>query len=104
MQNNTYPVSVYQRLLHAFILTIHFHCHLKNTMREIDQTRNNLICAGEDLSIHWPLKTRESIKLLEKKEIYCSWFQKEGGDVETQFPALRSGDTYYSMPLKVQKM
>jgi len=73
-------------------------------MREIDQTQNNLICAGEDLSVHWPLKTRESIKLLEKKEIYCSWFQKDGGDVETQFPALRSGDTYYSMPLKVQKM
>jgi hypothetical protein len=36
-------------------------------MREIDTDLNELICAGQDISEHWPLKTRESIKMLEKK-------------------------------------
>jgi hypothetical protein len=36
-------------------------------MREIDTDLNELICAGQDISEHWPLKTRESVKMLEKK-------------------------------------
>jgi hypothetical protein len=72
-------------------------------MREIDTTTNSLICAGEDLSEHWPLKTRAVVKMLEKKEIYCSWFQLIGGGVDDQIPALRVSDKYYTMPLRIQK-
>jgi hypothetical protein len=72
-------------------------------MREIDCAKNELICAGEDLVHHWPLKTRSVVKALEKKEVYCSWFQAAEGDVESQFPALRVQDKYYSMPLRIQK-
>jgi hypothetical protein len=72
-------------------------------MREIDCTQNQLICAGEDVIHHWPLKTRMVVKALEKKEVYCSWFQATEGDVESQFPALRVQDKYYSMPLRIQK-
>ncbi|KAJ1468585.1 hypothetical protein T484DRAFT_1755055 [Baffinella frigidus] len=72
-------------------------------MREIDTTLNRLICAGEDLSDHWPLKTRAVVKMLEKKEVYCSWFQLNGGTVEDQIPALRVSDKYYTMPLRIQK-
>jgi hypothetical protein len=36
-------------------------------MREIDTELNELICAGQDISEHWPLKMRESVKMLEKK-------------------------------------
>jgi hypothetical protein len=72
-------------------------------MRQIDTDLNQLICAGEDLSEHWPLKTREVVKMLEKKEMYCSWFQLKGGTVEDQIPALRVSDKYFSMPLRIQK-
>jgi hypothetical protein len=72
-------------------------------MREIDVLSNRLICAGEDLSAHWPLKTREVVKTLEKKEIYCSWFQENNGGVDSQFPALRVDNKYFSMPLRIQK-
>jgi hypothetical protein len=72
-------------------------------MREINMSDNFLVCAGEDMSSYWPLKTRSGIKMLEKKEVFCSWIQQDGGDVDTQFPALRVLDRYYSMPLRVQK-
>jgi hypothetical protein len=72
-------------------------------MHEIDCTQNTLICAGADLSSHWPLRTQSDVKLLEKKEVYCSWFQLNGGGTDTQFPALRCGSVYYSMPLRIQK-
>ena len=72
-------------------------------MREICVLSNRLICAGEDLSAHWPLKTREVVKTLEKKEIYCSWFQENDGGVDSQFPALRVDNKYFSMPLRIQK-
>jgi len=72
-------------------------------MREICVLSNRLICAGEDLSAHWPLKTREVVKTLEKKEVYCSWFQENNGGVESQFPALRVDNKYFSMPLRIQK-
>jgi hypothetical protein len=62
-----------------------------------------LVCAGEDLSEHWPLKTRAVVKMLEKKEVYCSWFQLKGGTVEDQVPALRVSNKYYTMPLRIQK-
>ena len=72
-------------------------------MKGIDCASNQLICAGEDLFAFWPIKTRQVVKTLEKKEVYCSWFQLKGGTVEDQFPALRVQDKYYSMPLRIQK-
>jgi hypothetical protein len=72
-------------------------------MKEIDCVSNLLICAGEDISALWPIKTRQVVKTLEKKEVYCSWFQLKGGTVEDQFPALRVQDKFYSMPLRIQK-
>lgn len=72
-------------------------------MREIDCTVNTLICAGECVSSVWPLKTRDSVKFLEKKEVFCSWFQANGLGVETQFPALRVNEKFFSMPLRVQE-
>lgn len=72
-------------------------------MREINTDLNHLVCAGEDLSDHWPLKSRAVVKMLEKKEVYCSWFQLNGGTVEDQVPALRVSNKYYTMPLRIQK-
>ena len=63
-------------------------------MSEIDCTVNTLICAGECVPSVWPLKTRDSVKFLEKKEVFCSWFQANGLGVETQFPALRLNDFF----------
>jgi hypothetical protein len=85
------------------IFRVPFCTHTQFTMREINMSDNFLACAGADMSSYWPLKTRSGIKMLEKKEMFCSWIQQDGGDVETQFPDLRVLDQYYSMPLRVQK-
>jgi hypothetical protein len=37
------------------------------------------------------------------QEVYCSWFQLKGGGIETQVPALRAKNKYFTMPLRVQK-
>jgi hypothetical protein len=71
-------------------------------MREIDTNQHDLICAGEDISAHWPLKSRESVKMLEKKEVFCSWWQVKNGGIDTQIPSLRVGSRYFSMPLRVR--
>jgi hypothetical protein len=73
-------------------------------MREIDTNQHDLICAGEDISAHWPLKSRESVKMLEKKEVFCSWWQVKNGDIDTQIPSLRVGSRYFSMPLRVRSL
>ena len=73
-------------------------------MREIDLSANELICAGEDARDLWPLKEKTQLQQLEKKESFCSWFQAKNGTVEDQIPALKVGEKFYSMPMKVQKI
>lgn len=77
---------------------------LRGNMREIDLSANELICAGEDARDLWPLKEKSQLQHLEKKESFCSWFQAKNGTVEDQIPALKVGDKFYSMPMKVQKI
>jgi len=77
---------------------------LRGNMREIDLSANELICAGEDTRDLWPLKEKSQLQLLEKKESFCSWFQAKNGTVQDQIPALKVGEKFYSMPMKVQKI
>lgn len=72
-------------------------------MREVDVEKNDLIWSGADISQLWPLQNKKIVKALERKELYCSWFQVKGGDVDDQFPALRVHNRFYTMPLRIQK-
>ena len=71
-------------------------------MREIDQ-RYELVKSGNDVASFVPLTSKSNLAKLEKQEKYCSWFQLKGGTISDQIPAVRIGNRYYTMNLKVQK-
>lgn len=78
------------------------HIFFRNRMREIDQ-RYELVKSGNDVAALVPLTVKSNLAKLEKQEKYCSWFQLKGGTMSDQIPAVRIGNRYYTMPLKIQK-
>ena len=76
-------------------------------MRCVDVSQCRLICSGNALDDGFLSSTSNQWKsialFLERKEIYCSWFQPDHGVLEDQFPALRIKDQYYNIPLRIQK-
>lgn len=72
-------------------------------MREVDVSNCELISAGESWNKAQEPCSKEMIKHLERNERYCSWFQPSGGDIDSQFPAIRIDNKYYQMSLRVQK-
>jgi hypothetical protein len=79
----------------------------KPIMRSVDVSRYRLICSGKKLDdrfLHTNSNQWKQIALfLEKKEIYCTWFQPSHGDVDDQFPLLKIQEQYYNIPLRIQK-
>jgi hypothetical protein len=76
-------------------------------MRSVDVSCYRLICSGmklDDRFLHTSSNQWKQIAMfLEKKEIYCTWFQPSHGDVDDQFPLLKIHDQYYNIPLRIQK-
>jgi hypothetical protein len=72
-------------------------------MREVDVSGCELVHAGLPwVHAKFPC-SREMIKLLERNERYCTWFQPVGKGLESQFPAIEIGGRYYQLSLRVQK-
>ncbi|EKX32200.1 hypothetical protein GUITHDRAFT_121622 [Guillardia theta CCMP2712] len=72
-------------------------------MREVDIGRNLLILAGKSWDHEMNPCCKAMIGHLVRRECYCSWFQPMGGSVFDQFPAIRIGEKYFTLSLRVQK-
>eukprot|EP00960_Hanusia_phi_P066172 766331-Hanusia_phi.AAC.1 len=72
-------------------------------MKEVDLERNELVVAGKAWEHARSPCCKDLIHRLVRRECYCSWFQPVGDEVKDQFPAIRIGDAYYTMSLRVQK-
>jgi hypothetical protein len=72
-------------------------------MREIDVSHCELIHAGKEWDYDKDPCAKDMIKLLERKESYCFWFQPLGKGVECQFPVLAVKGRFYQLSLRIQK-
>jgi hypothetical protein len=72
-------------------------------MKIIDTSKCELIYAGKTWTHPLPSNSREMLSLLERQEMYCSWFQPFNKPVEFQFPAIKISAHYYAMSLRMQK-
>jgi hypothetical protein len=72
-------------------------------MKLLDISKCELISAGKKWTHTVPPCSRDMLPLLERQEMYCSWFQPIDKSVEHQFPALKIDVHYYAMSLRMQK-
>lgn len=72
-------------------------------MREVDISGCELVHAGQAWTHEKDPCSKEMIKLLERNEAYCTWFQPVGKGLESQFPAIEIRGKYYQLSLRVQK-
>ena len=72
-------------------------------MKEVDVSHCELVSAGAPWTHGREPCCRDMIKLLERNEKYCTWFQPLGKGVESQFPAIAINGKYYQLSLRVQK-
>lgn len=72
-------------------------------MKELDVSWCELVSAGQPWTYDKDPCCREMIKLLERNERYCTWFQPSGKGLESQFPAIEIRGKYYQLSLLVQK-
>ncbi|EKX30889.1 hypothetical protein GUITHDRAFT_117645 [Guillardia theta CCMP2712] len=72
-------------------------------MKQVDLTRNQLVVAGKAWEHERSPCCRDMIRHLVRRECYCSWFQPSGGGLQDQFPAIRMGESYYTLSLRIQK-
>ncbi|EKX35026.1 hypothetical protein GUITHDRAFT_118775 [Guillardia theta CCMP2712] len=72
-------------------------------MKEVDLVRNRLVVAGKGWEYERSPCCKDMIHHLVRRECYCSWFQPVDGGVKDQFPAIRIGDLYYTLSLRIQK-
>jgi len=72
-------------------------------MKEVDLKRNRLVVAGKVWEYERSPCCKDMIHHLVRRECYCSWFQPVGGGVKDQFPAIRIGELYYTLSLRIQK-
>lgn len=83
---------------------VHGGCNIYcEKMREIDVSNCELISAGKAWDHDQDPCTKEMIKLLERKENYCYWFQPFGKGVEFQFPVMEVRGRFYQLSLRIQK-
>jgi hypothetical protein len=72
-------------------------------MREADVSGCELVCAGRPWTQAQEPCARDMLRLLERNENYCYWFQPRGQGVEAQFPAIAMRGRFYHLSLRVQK-
>lgn len=72
-------------------------------MKEVDVSRCEIVHAGSPWQYEEYPCSKSMIKLLERNERYCTWFQPVGKGVEAQFPAIEIRGKYYQLSLRVQK-
>jgi hypothetical protein len=72
-------------------------------MREADVSGCELVCAGRPWTQAQEPCTRDMLRLLERNENYCYWFQPHGKGVEAQFPAIAMRGRFFHLSLRVQK-
>lgn len=72
-------------------------------MKELDVSGCELVSAGQSWTFEKDPCCRDMIKLLERNERYCTWFQPRGKGLESQFPAIEIRGKYYQLSLRVQK-
>ena len=73
------------------------------SMKVIDMDVVDLVHSGES----WPHKqspcSRQMLQHLERNEGVVTWVQPKGGTVQDQYPAIRIGEQYYTMSLRMMK-
>jgi len=76
---------------------------LSGSMKVIDMDTVDLVHSGES----WPHKqspcSRQMLQHLERNEAVVTWVQPKGGTVQDQYPAIRIGEQYYTMSLRMMK-
>jgi hypothetical protein len=72
-------------------------------MKEVDVSACELIYAGRSWEQDKEPCSKEMIRMLERNETYCTWFQPHGKGVESQFPAIQINQRFYQLSLRVQK-
>lgn len=72
-------------------------------MRELDVSQCELICPGKCWDHEKEPCCKDMLRLLERRENYCFWFQPKDKGVEHQFPALQVRGKFYSPSLRIQK-
>ena len=69
----------------------------------IDMSNHIIVRPG----LPWPHtklpSTKDMLSRLERNEAFVSWLQQSNGSVEDQFPAMRIGDSFYTLSLRMMK-
>ena len=72
-------------------------------MRAVDMTTHGVVRCG----LAWPYprlpSTKDMIGRLERNEAFVSWMQPVGGRVDDQFPAIKIGDEFFTLSLRMMK-
>ena len=72
-------------------------------MKEVDTIKNHLVVSGKSWDFERSPCCKDMIQHLVRRECYCSWFQPVGKGVSDQFPAIRVGERYFTLSLRIQK-
>jgi len=72
-------------------------------MKEVDTVKNHLVVSGKSWDFERSPCCKDMIQHLVRRECYCSWFQPAGKGVSDQFPAIRVGERYFTLSLRIQK-
>ena len=69
----------------------------------IDMSRHTIVRVGLSWPHHKLPSTKEMLSRLERNEAFVSWLQPRDGLIEDQFPAMRIGDAFYTLSLRMMK-
>jgi hypothetical protein len=72
-------------------------------MKRIDMSQTLVVYTGENWTRSLPPCSKELMCLLERNERIVSWLQPLKGGVHDQIPAIKVGDSFYSISLRMMK-
>ena len=72
-------------------------------MHVINVDNCELVMAGKEWKLSNPPSSVDMLPELERNECYCTWFQPKNGTIDDQFPAIKIGNHYYSLSIRMLK-
>lgn len=72
-------------------------------MKEIDVSNMDIVFRGIDWEHDEDPGSKKMASKLERNEALVTWFQPRDGSVEDQIPAIKVGDRYQGLSLRMQK-
>jgi hypothetical protein len=72
-------------------------------MKLVDMDGVELVHSGREWDFPEPPCSREMIRHLERNERFVTWLQPRSGQVQDQFPAIRTRHGYCTMSLRMMK-